>query len=305
MVTVPAYFNEPRRKATQDAGRLAGLEVIDIINEPTAAAIAYGFERGFVTADGSTGDRQRVLVYDLGGGTFDVTLMEIDGGDFRAVAIAGDVYLGGIDWDERIARHVAEAFLRQHGVDLRQQPGEWERLMHAACDAKLALTARTETLIPFSHAGKQVRLRLTRDEFESLTGDLLERTRLTCRSLLKDAGRAVERPDAIVAGRRRDPHADGPADAGRGVGSAARPFAVAGRSGGTRSGDLCGTASAPGTGSPARPFRPERQLAHAGRAGHRSGNSSHAAQGDDSSQYAAAGLRHAQVPERRSTARRT
>ncbi len=188
VVTVPAYFNEPRRKATQDAGRLAGLEVIDIINEPTAAAIAYGLERGFVSADGARGDRERVLVYDLGGGTFDLTLMEIDGGGFRAVAVAGDVYLGGIDWDERIARHVTEAFLRQHGVDLHQQPGEWERLMHVACDARLSLTTRTETLIPFSHAGRQVRLRLTRDELESLTGDLLERTRLTCRSLLKEAG---------------------------------------------------------------------------------------------------------------------
>jgi len=188
VVTVPAYFNEPRRKATQDAGRLAGLEVIDIINEPTAAAIAYGLERGFVGTDGSTCGCQRVLVYDLGGGTFDLTLMEIDGRDFRAVAVAGDVYLGGMDWDERVARHVAEAFRRQHGVDLHQQPGEWERLMHAACDAKLSLTARTETLIAFSHAGQQVRLRLTRDEFESLTDDLLERTRLTCRSLLQDAG---------------------------------------------------------------------------------------------------------------------
>ncbi|NLF67671.1 MAG: Hsp70 family protein [Candidatus Anammoximicrobium sp.] len=188
VVTVPAYFNEPRRKATQDAGRLAGLEVIDIINEPTAAAIAYGLERGIVAADGSPRERERVLVYDLGGGTFDLTLMEIDGEGFRAVAVAGDVYLGGMDWDERIARYVGEGFSKQHGVDLRNQPGEWERLMHAACDAKLSLTARTETLLSFSHAGQQVRIRLKRDDFESLTGDLVERTRLTCRSLLKDAG---------------------------------------------------------------------------------------------------------------------
>lgn len=188
VVTVPAYFNEPRRKATQDAGRLAGLEVIDIINEPTAAAIAYGFERGLVHADGSYRERERVLVYDLGGGTFDLTLMEIRGWDFQAVAIAGDVYLGGIDWDERVAGHVAEVFLGRHGVDLRQQPDQWERLMHAACDARLSLTTRTETLIAFSDAGRQVRLRLTRDELESLTGDLLERTRLTCQTLLHDAG---------------------------------------------------------------------------------------------------------------------
>ena len=188
VITVPAFFNEPRRKATMDAGRLAGLKVLDIINEPTAAAIAYGVQAGFVSASGEARQAEKILVYDLGGGTFDLTLMEIDGRDFRAAAVAGDVYLGGMDWDERIARHVAEAFLRQHGVDLHQQSGEWERLMHAACDAKLSLTARTETPIAFSHAGKQLRLRLTRDEFESLTGDLLERTRLTCRSLLQDAG---------------------------------------------------------------------------------------------------------------------
>jgi len=190
VVTVPAYFNEPRRKATQDAGRLAGLEVIDIINEPTAAAIAFGFEHRFLAPDGSAGGRERVLVYDLGGGTFDVSLMDIDGADFRAVAIAGDVYLGGVDWDERIAQRAADAFRTEHGVELRDQPGAWDRLMQAAGDAKHALTSRTETLVPIVHAGQQVRLRLTRAEFESLTGDLLERTRLTCRNLLKEAGAA-------------------------------------------------------------------------------------------------------------------
>jgi molecular chaperone DnaK len=190
VVTVPAYFNEPRRKATQDAGRLAGLEVIDIINEPTAAAIAYGWEQRFLAANLSTGARERVLVYDLGGGTFDVTLMEMDGADFRAVAIAGDVYLGGMDWDQRVAGHVADSFRNEHGIELRDQPGQWECLMQAACDAKHALSTRSETLVPVSHAGKQSRLRLTRAEFESLTGDLVERTRLTCRSVLREAGAA-------------------------------------------------------------------------------------------------------------------
>ena len=188
VVTVPAYFNEPRRKATQDAGRLAGLEVIDIINEPTAAAIAYGFEHRFLAADGSANGRERVLIYDLGGGTFDVTLMDIDGSEFRAVAIAGDVYLGGIDWDERIAACAADAFRSEHGVELREQPGVWDRLMQTACDARHALTSRSETLVPVSHDGQQTRWRLTRAEFESLTGDLVERTRLTCRDLLNDAG---------------------------------------------------------------------------------------------------------------------
>ena len=128
------------------------------------------------------------MVYDLGGGTFDVTLMEIDGADFRAVAIAGDVYLGGMDWDQRVAGHVADSFRKEHGIELRDQPGQWECLMQAACDAKHALSTRSETLVPVSHAGKQSRLRLTRAEFESLTGDLVERTRLTCRSVLREAG---------------------------------------------------------------------------------------------------------------------
>ncbi len=188
VVTVPAHFNEPRRKATQDAGRLAGLDVIDIINEPTAAAIAYGLEHRFLAPDGAARAHERVLVYDLGGGTFDVTLMDIDRLDFRAVAIAGDVRLGGIDWDERIARRAAEAFRTEHDVDLCELPDEWERLMQAASDAKHALTSRMETTISIAHDGRQTRLRLTRADFEALTGDLLERTRLTCRDLLNEAG---------------------------------------------------------------------------------------------------------------------
>lgn len=187
VVTVPAYFNEPRRKATQDAGRLAGLDVIDIINEPTAAAIAYGCERGLVTTDGPGAGRERLLVYDLGGGTFDVTLMEIDGAHFRAVAIAGDVYLGGIDWDQRIVEHVAQVCRQRTGLDPQSQPADRERLRHAACEAKHALTVREETIIPLHCGVQQLQVRLTRAEFESLTGDLLDRTRLTVRRLLKDA----------------------------------------------------------------------------------------------------------------------
>jgi len=188
VITVPAYFNEPRRKATQDAGRLAGLEVIDIINEPTAAAIAYGWEQRLLADDLTADRRERVLVYDLGGGTFDVTLMELQGVDFRAVAIAGDVYLGGMDWDQRIAGHAADRFRDEHGIDLRDDPAQWERLMQAAGEAKHALSARAETRIPVSCDGKQSQLRLTRAEFESLTGELVERTRLTCSRVLRDAG---------------------------------------------------------------------------------------------------------------------
>jgi len=187
VITVPAYFNEPRRKATQDAGQLAGLEVLDIINEPTAAAIAYGVGRGFMTGEGTAQQHETVLVYDLGGGTFDVTLMHIRGGHYRALATAGDVYLGGIDWDQRIAENVADRFLQEHGINLREHHGDWERLMQDAADAKRSLTARQDVTIRAEHGGKRFRTRLTRDEFQSLTADLLERTRTTVKKLLKEA----------------------------------------------------------------------------------------------------------------------
>ncbi len=110
VVTVPAYFNEPRRKATQDAGRLAGIDVVDIINEPTAAAIAFGFQQGFLSPKGESQQPETILVYDLGGGTFDVTLMQIDGTSYTARATAGDVYLGGVDWNQRLADYLAGEF---------------------------------------------------------------------------------------------------------------------------------------------------------------------------------------------------
>jgi len=187
VVTVPAYFNEPRRKATQDAGRLAGLDVLDIINEPTAAAIAYGVKHGFITDAGTAGQHEIVLVYDLGGGTFDVTLMDIRGGHYRALATGGDVYLGGIDWDERVATFAADRFQQQHGFDLRQDAAAWERLLHEAAEAKRSLTARDEVVIPVVHERGRLRVAMTRAEFESLTADLLERTRVTLRKLLKEA----------------------------------------------------------------------------------------------------------------------
>jgi len=190
VVTVPAYFNEPRRKATQDAGRMAGLDVIDIINEPTAAAIAFGVKEGFVGPDGHSKKPERVLVYDLGGGTFDVTLMSIQGSKFDAIATAGDVYLGGIDWDQRIAEHLATAFQKEHSFDLRSNPADLEKLLQLAIEAKKSLTARDETTVPLSHDKAKSRIKLSRADFESFTGDLLDRTRLTVRRLLKDASLA-------------------------------------------------------------------------------------------------------------------
>ncbi len=176
-------------KATQDAGQLAGLEVIDIINEPTAAAIAYGVQRGFLTPKGEAKQAETILIYDLGGGTFDATLMRIDGNDYRTVATSGDVYLGGIDWDRRIVDHVAEHFkTRHHGIDPRSHPAGLQRLLVRADEAKRSLSAREKTRIIFEHAGYQIRLTLTRQEFESMTADLLDRTRFTTTSLLRDAG---------------------------------------------------------------------------------------------------------------------
>lgn len=190
VVTVPAYFNEPRRKATQDAGRIAGLEVLDIINEPTAAAICYGVQQGFLNAEGQATSDELILVYDLGGGTFDVTLMEISGGSYKAVATAGDVQLGGVDWDMRIVDHIAAAFLEEHGVDIREDEGALQTALAEAADAKHALTARDEVNIHFAHQGNRLRLSFTREEFENASGDLLDRTLFTTNRVLREANRS-------------------------------------------------------------------------------------------------------------------
>jgi molecular chaperone DnaK len=190
VVTVPAYFNEPRRKATQDAGRIAGLDVIDIINEPTAAAIAYGVRQGYLTDEGAARQSERILVYDLGGGTFDVTVMLIDGTSYQAIATAGDVFLGGLDWDNRIVDFVAEMFAEEHGIDPREDSLARQRLLQDAEDAKRALSVRQEVWFSFDHAGHAVRVRLSRNKFEQLTADLLDRTRFTAQRVLRDAGLA-------------------------------------------------------------------------------------------------------------------
>jgi molecular chaperone DnaK len=176
VVTVPAYFNEPRRKATQDAGRLAGIEVLDILNEPTAAAIAYGVQQGFLSSSGEAHEREVVLVYDLGGGTFDVTLMEIVGRNFNAIATAGDVHLGGIDWDQCIAEFVMQRFQAEHGIDLREDAAVSETLIDESIRVKHTLTARDQATIRFTHEGKRLQLSLTRAEFEQQTASLLDRT---------------------------------------------------------------------------------------------------------------------------------
>ena len=206
VITVPAYFDEVRRKATQDAGYLAGLEVMDIINEPTAAALAYGFERGQLAASGG-GDGQRVLVYDLGGGTFDVTIMEIANGEFVTLCTDGDVQLGGRDWDQRLVDHVAEIFHSQHGIDPRQEPNSLGRLLRECEDAKRTLSARQKAHVTCESGGFAERIEVTREVFEEITHDLLERTAFTTRQTLKTVG--LDWPDIgrvlMVGGSTRMP----------------------------------------------------------------------------------------------------
>ena len=187
VITVPAYFNEPRRKATQDAGRLAGLEVLDIINEPTAAAICSGVQQGFLTREGVSSGCERILIYDLGGGTFDVTVMDIEGTSYRAVATAGDVYLGGIDFDQRIVDYIAGLFEDEYQIDPRKDDSAFQVLLKHAADAKHALSARDEVSVFFSHEGHKLRTQLSRETFESLCEDLFTRTMLTVRKVLREA----------------------------------------------------------------------------------------------------------------------
>ncbi|HMF15811.1 MAG TPA: Hsp70 family protein [Gemmataceae bacterium] len=203
VITVPAYFDDTRRKATKDAGRIAGLEVLDILDEPTAAALAYSFQppRGIAAADLASGlpDQQRtVLVYDLGGGTFDVTLVRLSQRRFQSLAIEGDVRLGGKDWDDRIVEHVASRFKAQHGDDPRSDPMSLAALNAAAERAKRTLSKLEKTTITCSHAGKMLAVPLTRTDFEAMTRDLLTRTRLTAQQVLREAGLGWEAVDRIL-----------------------------------------------------------------------------------------------------------
>jgi len=207
VITVPAYFDEVRRKATQDAGQMAGLEVLDIINEPTAAAVAFGYQHGFMNAEGEGQKQQRILVYDLGGGTFDVTVMEIGGRDFTALATDGDVLLGGHDWDQRLVDFVAEEFIRTHQLDPREDPCTAGRLWRECEDAKRTLSARIKAAIPFDYRGKAVRVEITREMFEDITRDLLDRTEFTTRQTLQATGLTWNDIDRVllVGGSTRMP----------------------------------------------------------------------------------------------------
>jgi len=188
VITVPAYFNDSQRQATKDAGRIAGLNVLRIINEPTAAALAYGLDRG---KDQKT---ERVAVYDLGGGTFDISILELSGGVFEVKSTNGDTFLGGEDFDQRIVDYIAKRFLEHNGIDLRKDRMALQRLKEASERAKHELSSATETEVnlPFITADqsgpKHLIETLDRATLDSLVADLIERTIEPCRMALKDAG---------------------------------------------------------------------------------------------------------------------
>ncbi len=198
VITVPAYFNDAQRQATKDAGRIAGLEVLRIINEPTAAALAYGLEK----KNGGT-----VAVYDLGGGTFDVSVLEISDGVIEVKSTNGDTFLGGEDFDARVIAYLADEFKREQGIDLRQDKLALQRLKEAAEKAKIELSSSKETEInlPFITADasgpKHLVLKLSRAKLESLVDDLIQRTLGPCRAALKDASvTAGEIEEVILVG---------------------------------------------------------------------------------------------------------
>ena len=195
VITVPAYFNDAQRQATKDAGRIAGLEVLRIINEPTAAALAYGLDKG---------GNKTIAVYDLGGGTFDVSLLEIGDGVFEVLSTNGDTFLGGEDFDLRIVDFLAAEFKKEQGIDLKADKLALQRLKEEAEKAKKELSSATqyEVNLPFITADatgpKHLNIKLTRAKFESLVEDLVQRTIEPCRKALKDAGKSPSDIDEVV-----------------------------------------------------------------------------------------------------------
>jgi len=188
VITVPAYFDDVRRKATQDAGYMAGLDVLDIVNEPTAAAVAFGFRQGLLERGQGSDKPLKILVYRLGGGTFDVTVMEIRAGRCAALATDGDLRLGGYDWDQRLVDLVAEGFSRQHFADPREDANTAGRLWRDCEDAKQTLSVREKVSVACHFQGRSSRVEITRRQFEEATFDLLDETRVTAAETLKAAG---------------------------------------------------------------------------------------------------------------------
>src|SRR5258707_5509697 len=195
VITVPAYFNDSQRNATKDAGKIAGLEVLRIINEPTAASLAYGLDKK---------KDEKIAVYDLGGGTFDISVLEIGDGVFEVKATNGDTHLGGDDWDGRLMDWILDEFKKESGMDLRKQPDALQRIKEEAEKAKIALSSSQgyEINLPFITADasgpKHISMKLTRAKMEQLCDDLFERTITPVKNCLKDAGMAAEKVDELV-----------------------------------------------------------------------------------------------------------
>ncbi len=187
VITVPYYFNDVRRKATQDAGRIAGLNVVDIINEPTAATLAYAWMKGELGRTDISQEPKTILVYDLGGGTFDVTVVRYTPTQFRVLATDGDVMLGGIDWTRRIVDHVAEQFLRKFNEDPRTDPEAIRNFTGDCEDAKRLLSTKSQVPLNVYFRGKTLSVALTRNDFERMTADLLQRTEDTTELVLQQA----------------------------------------------------------------------------------------------------------------------
>ena len=196
VITVPAYFNDAQRQATKDAGKIAGLEVLRIINEPTAAALAYGLDKKH--------DGQLIAVYDLGGGTFDVSILEIGDGVFEVKATNGDTFLGGEDFDMRLVSYLADEFKKENGIDLKQDKLALQRLKEAAEKAKIELSsaAQTEVNLPFITADasgpKHLTMKITRAKLEALVEDLIQRTIEPCKAALRDAGVTAAQIQEVV-----------------------------------------------------------------------------------------------------------
>ncbi|MGR3343898.1 MAG: molecular chaperone DnaK, partial [Paracoccaceae bacterium] len=197
VITVPAYFNDAQRQATKDAGKIAGLEVLRIINEPTAAALAYGLDKK---------ETKTIAVYDLGGGTFDITILEIDDGLFEVKSTNGDTFLGGEDFDMRVVKYLADEFRKETGVDLTKDKMALQRLKEAAEKAKIELSSSQQTEInqPFismdPNGGQPLHMvmKLTRAKLESLVSDLIKKTIKPCQAALKDAGLSIGDIDEVV-----------------------------------------------------------------------------------------------------------
>jgi molecular chaperone DnaK len=196
VITVPAYFNDAQRQATKDAGEIAGLKVRRIINEPTAAALAYGLDK--------KNKEQIIAVYDLGGGTFDISVLQLGEGVFEVKSTNGDTHLGGDDFDQRLIDYLADEFKKQEGIDLRKDPMALQRLKEAAEKAKIELSSSTQTDVnlPFITATqegpKHLNINLSRAKFEQLIDDLVERTRIPCEKAIKDAGLTASKIDEVI-----------------------------------------------------------------------------------------------------------